>query len=233
MSKTQYAKKTNNYTLDPKTRRARFLKNNSAAIVHGGYSKNISEDVLNAIKDTDLGYEVGVLKGQLSNIATMGMGVVADLIKVGEKAEALNIALSCADRSVKIVPQIQKAIESYITSKELLDDKKIKIKNRWLNSLRAGKCEPSEVAYQFEVQQLGELPSYVAQMLALELKNPNIELVEELYTRDEIKQKINEYWQEVELEPNLQDSRSKEIAIEKQKINQQLTSSKVIHSETD
>jgi hypothetical protein len=216
--------KGSGYELDPGTRRSRFLKNNKAALIHGGFSKNIPEELLTSILSNDLGFELGVLKGQLTNITTMGMGVISELVQDGENTTALNIALSCADRSAKLVPQIQKILESVLVKEEQDEPKVIKTRTRLLKKLHAGLCLPSEVAYQFECHQLGELPDYVDQMLKIELKEKEPEVEIELYSREELQVKVSDYWQSVEQEKEHQVERKADITAEKERVNAQVYS---------
>lgn len=213
------------YFLDPETKRSCFKTNNKAALIHGGYSKQIPEEVLHAMLNNDLGFEIGILKGQLSNLATMGAEVVNELQQQGEKATALSVALSCADRASKIVPQIQKALESPLVINKEPDPKVLRTRNRWLKKLQAGGCLPSEVAYQFEVNNLGSLPEYLMKRLEIELKNIEPELEEELYSREELQKKLTEYWKEVDSEELTKLERKNTIHKEKQRINEQFFNS--------
>jgi len=212
------------YILDVSTRRSCFQSNNKAALIHGGYSKSIPEELITAVLDNDLGFELGVLKGQLSNISTMGMGIISDLLQSGESTTALDVALSCADRSAKLVPQIQKILESEVMREKQQDPRLLKSRSRLLKKLHAGLCLPSDVAYQFEYQQLGELPDYVTQMLKLELKESKAELETELYSREELQSKIAEYWLEVEQEKQSLIERKVQVVAGKDRVNRQLFS---------
>lgn len=206
------------YELDPKTKRSRFKQNNTAALTHGGYSKQISPDLLTAMIDNDLGFEVGILKGQLSNLAVMGEQLIQDLHQQGESATALSVALSCADRASKLVPQIQKALESPLVSNTELDPKKQRLKNRWLKRFHAGECSASDVAYQFEVNNLGQLPLYVMKKLEAEIKSAPSDIDDAQYSREELHQQLMEYWQETASEEQLRNEREQAIQREKKRI---------------
>ncbi|MEH6456898.1 MAG: hypothetical protein V7749_11280, partial [Cocleimonas sp.] len=82
----------------------------------------------------------------------------------------------------------------------------------------------SEVAYQFECHQLGELPDYVDQMLKIELKEKEPEVEIELYSREELQVKVSEYWQGVEHEKESQLKRKADITAEKERVNAQVYS---------
>lgn len=222
--KLNIAAEGKDYTLNANTRRSCFQNNNKSALIHGGYAKNIPEELLAAILDNDLGFELGVLKGQLTNITTMGMGIISDLIQDGESTTALEVALSCADRSAKLVPQIQKILESELVIEEQENLKVIKTRSRLLKKLHAGLCLPSEVAYQFECHQLGALPDYVNQMLKIELKEQQPELEVELYSREELQSKISDYWLNVEQDKVAQLERNAEVTAEKDRVNAQVYS---------
>jgi hypothetical protein len=223
-NKIRTAIESKDYVLNSSTRRSCFQNNNKAALIHGGFSKNIPEELLTSILSNDLGFELGVLKGQLSNITTMGMGIISELVQEGEKTTALNIAFSCADRSAKLVPQIQKILESGLVKEEQDEPKVIKTRTRLLKKLHAGLCLPSEVAYQFECHQLGELPDYVDQMLKIEFKEKEPEVEIELYSREELQVKVSEYWQGVEQEKESQLERKADIEAEKKRVNAQVYS---------
>lgn len=207
------------YELDPSTRRAQFKKNNQAALVHGGYSKHISTELLEAVAGNDLGFEVGVLKGQLTNLTIMGDQVIRDLQQEGENVAALQIALSCADRASKLVPQIQRVLESPLLLTEEQTEKKRRLKNRWLKRLHEGECSASEVAYQFEINGLGELPFYLVKTLEIELKNDTSDIQEELYSREQLQQMLSEYWDGTVAEEEVRRERAVAIHQEKQRIN--------------
>ncbi|EPR2983068.1 hypothetical protein [Vibrio parahaemolyticus] len=216
--KRQKARKNVDYTLDPITSRATFKKNNKAALIHGGYSREINENLLEAILDNDLGFEVGVLKGQLTNIHTLGSELTQKLLLQGEEATALNVALSCADRASKLVPQIQKALESPLTADFELDAKKQRQKNRWLKRFHAGECSASDVAYQFEVNNLGQPPLYVMKKLEAEIKSAPSDIDDAQYSREELQQQLMEYWQETASEEQLRNEREQAIQREKKRI---------------
>lgn len=210
------------YLIDPTTRRSKFIENNKAAMVHGGYSTEIPSSIVDALLDNDLGFELGILKGQLCNIATIGQKVIDNLIAEGEEATALNVELSCVDRSVKLIPQIQKVLESQIT--EPLPDyqKTNRARSRWLKQLYKGNCSPSDVAYQFEVHQLGELPQYVQKMLSKELSMQQTEIEHENLSREQILEKLEDYKRAVAAEVDDIKQRELAVSIEKQRINQDL-----------
>ncbi|MGR5412857.1 hypothetical protein ACPV5T_04605 [Vibrio astriarenae] len=212
------AVKGKDYELAPKTKRSRFKQNNNAALIHGGYSKQVSPELFTAMVDNDLGFEVGILKGQLSNLAIMGEQLIQELHQQGESATALSVALSCADRAAKLVPQIQKALESPLTADFELDAKKLRQKNRWLKRLHAGECSASDVAYQFEVNNLGLPPFYVMKKLEAEIKSTPSDLDDSLYSREELQQQLVEYWQETALEEQHRNERQQAIHREKQRI---------------
>lgn len=214
-------KRTQNkdYILDPKTRRAVFLKNNKAALVHGGYSKQLTDDLTDALLTNDLGYELGVLKGQLINLTSIGDKAISYFLSQGDSISALQMAISCSECSARLVPQINKLIEL-----KPLDENRdviLKLRTRWLKKLRAGGCSASEVAYQFEVNDLGELPRYVQMQIENEIKNTEPELSPELYTREELEQKLSLYWAEVDSEQQEIENRKKRILAEKDKFNAQ------------
>ncbi|MGR5069307.1 hypothetical protein [Vibrio alfacsensis] len=219
------ARKGKDYTLDPETRRSRFIKNNTAALVHGGYSKQLPAEVLDAITDNDLGFEIGVLKGQLSNITFIGEQLIGELEQQGDIANALSVVLSCADRAAKLVPQIQKALESPIVTDSNTDVNKLRLKNRWLKKLQNGDCLASEVAYQFEIHQLGHLPLYVIKKLESELKNNAFETDDAPYSREDLQQQLNEYWLTTQDEEENRSLRSIKISKEKKRITDSFFSS--------
>jgi len=217
--KVRTAEKETDYILDPITRRSCFIHNNKAALIHGGYSKHISDELLKSILDNDLGFEIGLLKGQLSNLAIMGGEVINELQQQGEKSAALDIALSCADRASKLVPQIKKVLESPLVNIEQPDPKILRTRNRWLKKLHNSECPPSEVAYQFEINNLGPLPDYIIKLLQIELNNVEPEIVTELYSREELQNKLTEYWKEVDCEKSAQLKRQEAIHKEKKRVN--------------
>ena len=225
--KVKSAIKGKDYLIEPESKRSIFLKNNQAALLHGGFSQRIPEALMDSIIDSDLGFEVGILKGQLCNIATIGMTTISDLSEKGDNAMALTVLLSCADRSSKLVPQIQKAIEHYNANETQLNESQLKSKNRWLKKLHSGNCLPSEVAFQFEIHQLGGLPSYVDKMLALELTDQKQVIRDEIYTKEELQQKVSEYWKNTKNEEVHRTEREEAITIVKQKIHEQLVSPQV------
>ncbi|ELH0894522.1 hypothetical protein Q9887_001399 [Vibrio fluvialis] len=203
------------YELDPTTKRSRFKKNNNAALVHGGYSKQLSPELLAAVMDNDLGFEVGILKGQLSNLAVMGEQLIQELHQQGESATALNVALSCADRASKLVPQIQKALESPLVSNYELDPKKQRLKNRWLKRFHAHECSATDVAYQFELNNLGQPPLYIMKILDVEIKDTPSDIDDALYSREDIQKQLMEYWKESDSEE--QNRNKREVAIQREK----------------
>lgn len=209
------------YSIDKKTRRATFLANNQAALIHGGYSKNIPVELMDSVLNGDLGFELGVLKGQLANLALLGDRAVKYFSSQGDDVSALQIAISCSDCTSRLVPQINKLLESHLSSGEDVDNSVLKMRTRWLKKLRAGGCSPVEVAYQFEVNELGELPHYVQIQVDSELKNAEPELAPELYTREELNQKLQSYWDEVDGESEQLALRKHAIDLEKQRINEQ------------
>jgi hypothetical protein len=222
----EQAEKANNkvnqsFSIDKKTRRATFLANNQAALIHGGYSKNIPEEMMNSVLAGDLGFELGMLKGQLSNIALLSDKAIKSFSSQGDDASALHVALACADSTSRLIPQIQKVLESELSNNDKVDDRALKFRFRWLKKLRAGGCNALEVAYQFEVNGLGNLPSYVQKQLENELRTVEPELVPELYTREELKQKLQDYWDKTETEAALMVKRKTAMDLEKQRINEQ------------
>lgn len=212
------AVKGKDYELDPTTKRSRFKKNNNAALIHGGYSKQLSPELLAAVIDNDLGFEVGILKGQLSNLAVMGEQLIQELHQQGESATALSVALSCADRASKLVPQIQKALESQIVLDTEFDSKKRRLKNRWLKRFHTGDCSATDIAYQFEVNDLGQPPLYVMKKLEMEIKSSPSDIDDSQYSREEIQQQLMEYWKETASEELRRDEREKAIQQEKKRI---------------
>ena len=222
--KTIRTKHGKDYLIDPATRRAKFIENNKAAMIHGGYSADIPPSIIDALLDNDLGFELGVLKGQLCNITTIGKRVINSLIAEGEEATALNLELSCVDRSVKLIPQIHKLLESKIT-RPAPDYQKInKIRARWLKQLYNGNCSPGDVAYQFEVHQLGELPKYVQQMLSNELSAQQTDTEHDNLSREQILEKLEDYKVTIAAEEEQIKLRQLAVSKEKQRINQQLFS---------
>lgn len=212
------AVKGKDYELDPTTKRSRFKKNNNAALIHGGYSKQLSPEFLAAVIDNDLGFEVGILKGQLSNLAVMGEQLIQELHQQGESATALSVALSCADRASKLVPQIQKALESPIVLDTEFDSKKRRLKNRWLKRFHTGDCSATDIAYQFEVNDLGQPPLYVMKKLEMEIKSSPSDIDDSQYSREEIQQQLMEYWKETASEELRRDERETAIQQEKKRI---------------
>lgn len=225
MNKRKIQKKKNKekpfFSIDKKTRRATFLVNNQAALIHGGYSKNIPNELVESVLAGDLGFELGMLKGQLSNLALLGDKAVKYFSSQGDDVSALQVAISCSDCTSRLVPQINKLLESHISSGVNADDSLLKIRTRWLKKLRADGCSAVEVAYQFEVNELGDLPHYVQIQVDNELKNAEPELAPELYTREELNQKLQSYWDEVEDESEQLALRKNAITLEKQRINEQ------------
>ncbi|MGF1754889.1 hypothetical protein L4C33_14995 [Vibrio makurazakiensis] len=220
--KRQKARKDIDYTLDPITSRATFKKNNKAALIHGGYSHDISDSILEAILDNDLGFEVGILKGQLTNIHTLGSQLTQTLLLQGEEATALSVLLSCADRSSKLVPQIQKLLKNSAAQHNSLNHKELAARKRWLKKLKDGVCLPSEVAYQFETQQLGEPPAYVQKMIDVELRSCDSEVEDELFSRTDLQQQLCEYWEATKKEAKNKQIRQKEVHDIKQQINREI-----------
>jgi len=210
-----------NFSIDKKTRRATFLKNNKAALVHGGYSQKISEELMVSVLAGDLGFELGVLKGQLCNIASLGDRAVKSLSEQGDDVSALKVALACADSTSRLIPQIQKVLESELSNIGEIDEMTLKARIRWLRKLRAGGCNVLEVAYQFEINELGSLPGYVQKQLESELKTIEPDLISELYTRQELTKKLQEYWDTTEAEPEEIAQRKEAIDLEKRRINNQ------------
>lgn len=210
-----------NFSLDKKTRRATFLKNNKAALVHGGYSQKLPEELIASVLAGDLGFELGVLKGQLCNIASLGDRAVKSLSVQGDDVSALKVALACADSTSRLIPQIQKVLESELSNIGVIDERPLKARSRWLRKLRAGGCNVLEVAYQFEINELGSLPGYVQKQLESELKSIEPELIPELYTRQELTKKLQEYWDITEGEEAQMAQRKIAIDLEKERINKQ------------
>ncbi|UML94181.1 hypothetical protein [Shewanella xiamenensis] len=222
MKKIRTAAHDKNYIVDPATRRSKFIENNKAAMIHGGYSVEIPPSIVDALLDNDLGFELGILKGQLCNITIIGKRVINSLIAEGEETTALNVGLSCADRSVKIILQIQKLLESKLT-KPLPDHEKTnRSRTRWLKQLYIGNCSPSDVAFQFEINQLGQLPDYVQQMLSKELAMQQINAEHDNLSREDILAKIEDYKASIAMEKEQIKQREQSVSIEKQRINQQL-----------
>ncbi|MGS0675962.1 hypothetical protein [Shewanella sp. 125m-1] len=216
------AKQNTDYIIAPKTRRSQFQSNNSAALVHGGFSNKIPKELLSSILDNDLGFELGVLKGQLSNITQLGQEVITRLITEGEDSVALSVVLSCADRTAKLVPQIHKVLDSSFAQTE--STQIIKSRNRWLNKLYKGNCSASDVAYQFEVHQLGELPKYVQQMLSNELSAQQTDTDHDNLSREQVLEKLQDYKTTIAAEEEQIKLRQQAVSKEKQRINQQLFS---------
>ncbi|MDD2342336.1 MAG: hypothetical protein PHV54_05545 [Tolumonas sp.] len=210
------------YVVDPRTKRSKFIENNKAAMIHGGYSVEIPESIMNALLENDLGFELGILKGQLANLAIIGRKVVNDLIVAGEETKALNIELACIDRSVKLVPQIQKVLASKEVS-SLPDMEKIaNARVRWLKQLQKGNCTASELAFQFEIHQLGNVPDYVQRMLLRELSIQQPEFENENLSREAIFEKLETYKNLIAQEKDERQQREIAVSLEKRKINEQL-----------
>lgn len=220
MKKTKTAKQNTDYIIAPKTRRSQFQSNNSAALIHGGFSNKIPKELISSILDNDLGFELGVLKGQLSNITSLGQEVITRLITEGDDSAALSVVLSCADRSAKLVPQIHKVLDSSIAQAN--SPQIIKSRKQWLNKLYKGKCLASDVAYQFEVHQLGELPKYVQQMLTTELSTQTTDTSHENLSREQVLERLEDYKTAMAAENEQIKQHQKAVFKEKQKINQQL-----------
>lgn len=223
--------KKRNFSIDKKTRRATFLANNQAALIHGGYSKNIPDELIESVLAGDLGFELGVLKGQLSNLALLGDKAVKYFTSQGDDVTALQVAISCSDCTSRLIPQISKLLESHLSIGGDVDNSVLKTRTRWLKKLRAGGCSAVEVAYQFEVNELGVLPHYVQIQVDGELKNAEPELAPELYTREELNQKLEDYWDEAESESELLASRKDAITLEKIRINEQFFGAEVLSTE--
>lgn len=211
------------YELDS-DRRAHFKKNNKAALIHGGYSKDMPQEVRDAFLANDYSYELALLKNQASQVALIGGRFVDQLMEQGDISSALSVSLSCADRMSKLIPQIQKALESPLLTDDELPPAKQKIKNRWLKKLQAGGCTALDAAYQFEVNNLGILPVYVLKKLDFELKNTTAEIEDELFSRQDIDNMTEEYWNSVESERNKKEERLKAIHLEKSRINKKFFS---------
>ncbi|MCE0493113.1 hypothetical protein [Vibrio salinus] len=206
------------YELDS-YRRARFIKNNKAALIHGGYSRDMPPEVKDAFLANDYSYEFAQLKNQVAQIAILGGSRIEELYEQGDVSSALAVSLACADRVSKLIPQIQKALESPLLADDELPPAKQKIKNRWLKKLQTGGCTALDVAYQFEVNDLGSLPTYVLKKLDFELKNTTVEIEDELFTRQDIDKMTEEYWNNIESERTKQEDRLKAIHLEKARIN--------------
>jgi hypothetical protein len=220
MKKINKAIENKDYVIDPSTRRSQFKKNNSAALIHGGFSKRIPDELLDPILDNDLGFELGVLKGQLSNITLLGQEVITRLIAEGKDCIALNVVLSCADRAARLGPQIHKVLDSSFAQSE--SPQVIKDRKRWLNKLYKRTCSASDVAYQFEIHQLGELPKYVQQMLLQELTIQQVDAEYDYLSREQILQKLEDYKRTIADESNQIKQRELTVSIEKQRVNQEL-----------
>ena len=205
------------FTIDPVTRSARFLKNNKAALIHGGYSKKIDETLINSALDNDLALETGLLKGQLLNLATLGQSVISGLIAEGDEITALHLALACADRTSKLIPQIQKLLESDLLNIEVPDVNTEKVRKRILKKFQDNKCSALEVAYLYEVQNLGSLPHYIKQSVAIELSEQSKD-VEDTFTREELELRAQKYWKETQLEAQQRLDREKAVLLEKRKL---------------
>lgn len=208
------------YELDPITKRARFKKNNNAALVHGGYASQLPPELLSAMMENDLGFEVGILKGQLSNLTLMGDQLIKELHQQGESATALSVALSCADRASKLVPQIQKALESPLLTNTEQAPQKQRLKNRWLKRFHTGECSATDIAYQFEINELGQLPLYVMKKLEMEIKSTPSDIVDAQYSREEIQQQLMDYWKETASEDQRREEREKAIQHAKKRISE-------------
>lgn len=209
----------NNFKIDKDTRRSTFLKNNNAALTHGGFSKNLPVDLRSALLDSDLGFELGMLKGQLSNIATLGAQAIKELIEAGDSLSAAKLSLSCSDSATRLVPQIHKLINA--TSELDVDEGKTKGRNKWLRKFRAGGCNALEVAYQFETNQLGEVPEYIRKTIDSELRVIEPESIPDLHTREELNQKVLQYRDNLKLEADSRSKRKAEVDLEKKRINTQ------------
>lgn len=220
MKKAKQAKENKDYIIDPKTRRSKFKDNNRAALIHGGFSNNIPEVLVGSILDNDLGFELGVLKGQLSNVTLLGHEVITRLITEGDDSAALSVVLSCADRSAKLVPQIHKVLDSSLAQAD--SPQVIKTRKQWLNKLYKGKCLASDVAYHFEIHQLGELPGYVQKMLSNELTAQQTDTAHDNLSREQIFEKLEDYKTTIAAEEEQIKWRQQAVSREKQRINQQL-----------
>lgn len=226
--KTKTNKGTEDYSIDPITRRARFLKNNKAALVHGGYSQNVDESLLNSALENDLAFETGILKGQLFNITTIGTTAVNQMMDSGDEVGALHLALACADRVAKLAPQVQKLLESELSHHQLPDLKKEQTKKRILKKFQSQQITASEVAFNYALHELGSVPQFIMYALIAELKNQTTDVEDEIFTREELEQKAKSYWEQVAQEENQKIARKAAISIAKRTLrdNKNLDSSK-------
>lgn len=206
------------YELDPITKRSRFKKNNKAALIHGGYSKEMPPEVEEAFLANDYSYELALLKNQASQVALIGGRFVDQLMEQGDISSALSVSLSCADRMSKLIPQIQKALESPIVSGSEFDPKKRRLKNRWLKRFHNGDCSATDIAYQFEINDLGQPPLYVMKKLEVEIKSDPSDIDDAQYSREEIQQQLMEYWKETASEEQRRNEREEAIQQEKKRI---------------
>lgn len=224
MKRKSRAKEGIDYLLDPETSRATFLSNNKAALIHGGDAVQVPEKVLQAALDIDLGFEVGLLKGQLANIATIGKELVSELYEEGEKAQALSVSLSCADRTARIVPQLVKALEQHSKSTSGLTAKQKNMRRRILRKLQSNSCSALEVAYLFELNELGELPEFVAGLLQQEITRSNEEDFDAEMSREQINELLAQYKNSNQEETLELEIREKDIAEVKAKMNRSIFS---------
>ncbi len=95
-------------------------------------------------------------------------------------------------------------------------------RKKWLKKLQNGTCLPSEVAYQFETLQLGELPVYVNKMIDIEIRNTNAEIEDEQFSRVDLQQQIEQYREEIKHENQNKQLRQEAVHSIKQRINQEL-----------
>ncbi len=224
MKKKYKAKEGTDYVIDPITMRATFTRNNKAALTHGGHSVQVPEEIMQAALDTDLGFEVGLLKGQLANITTIGTELIHELYEDGEKAQALSVSLSCADRTARIVPQLVKALEQYTKATEGLTVKQKNARKRILKKLQNSDYTALEVAYLFELNELGDLPKFVVDLVQHEIKHLSNDEVDSGLSRHEIKELLNQYHDSQIQEVAIQATRENEVAQVKADIKQSMYS---------
>ncbi|MDB1124674.1 hypothetical protein [Vibrio algarum] len=226
--KSKYkAKEGVDFLLDPETSRATFIRNNKAALTHGGYSLQVPETIMQAALDSDLGFEVGLLKGQLTNIATIGGDLMQELYEEGEKAQALAVSLSCADRAARIVPQLLKAVEHQQQNTKGLTTKQKNARKRILKKLQNNSLSALDVAYQFELNELGKLPQFVVDLLQLEIVTPNKEESDLGLDRQQINELLKEYQQTNQREALTIELRKNEVAKVKKRINNSIFSGEI------
>jgi hypothetical protein len=80
------------------------------------------------------------------------------------------------------------------------------------------------VSYQYEINKLGPIPIHIKQRLDVEIKAQTVTIEEEIYSREELEQKANEYWIKTNNDDSAKSKRDEEIAIQKAKINAELYS---------